>query len=123
MHDPFKLAVNHAPIKSNGVLPNWAGLINPADLAACKRIGVRAAAVVQQMRPKGMPDVALPHPIIASMDFAVVHIARPLALAALESTDDLSLLAEYLQIVMHIDRERCHWNRTVELRFYRDACN
>lgn len=117
-NDPFEHARNDLPEKSNGIMPNW-GALPPDEISQCKRLGVRAAALVAKHAAENpQRRIVTPHPIICAMDFALVHLHRPLKLTALENADDLAFMAEFVKIAQHIDRDRAHWNSAIPLQFY-----
>lgn len=117
-NDPFVHVSTRNPIKSNGILANWSA-IPPDEMSQCKRLGVRASAMVAQYaRENPQRLIVTPHPIICSMEFALVHLTRPLRLGDLEKADDLTFKAEYLMIAQHIDRENSRWNSAIPLKFY-----
>ena len=117
-NDPFEHALNGMPTKSNGILPNW-GAIPPDEISQCKRLGVRAAALVtKHAADNPQRAIVAPHPIICGMDFALVHLHRPLKLTALENADDLTFMAEFIKIAQFIDREHARWNPAIPLQFY-----
>jgi len=117
-NDPFEHALNGQPIKANEARIPWEQ-IPPDQISACKRLGVRASALVRKHASDNpQRHIVVPHPIICSMEFALVHLHRPLRLQAFEETDDLTFMAEYLKIAQNIDREKGKWNTNVPLQFY-----
>lgn len=116
-NDPFEHFRTMHPTR-HGSVPSF-DVLNPLEVSQCKRLGVRAAALVAkhaQENPQRL--IVTPHPIICAMDFAVVHLARPLKLQALEDCDDLAFMADFIKIAQHIDRDNGRWNRAIPLQFY-----
>lgn len=98
--------------------------LNPYEKRWCIELGERAARM-HKAEGAPLPGTANAlafvelNPVIAVMDFAVVHIHRDLNLIEFLRCDDLTLMAEYAIIQRHINRPLCIFPKEVKLRFAR----
>ncbi len=117
-NDPFEHVRTDLPTKTNGIVNNW-GAIPPDEISQCKRLGVRASALVGE-HARCYPErrIVVPHPIICAMDWALVHLTRPLRLKDLENASDPAFMSDFIKIAQHIDRDLGVWDASIQLDFY-----
>jgi len=91
--------------------------LTPEDMRLCIALGSRAAEIVSAWaREKRRTDVEVSAMILA-MDFATVHLVRPLKLYQLLITDDLSFTAEFVAVQRGIIRPLASFDNAITLAF------
>ena len=104
------------PIENQGAIRF--DLISPDDMRLIWQCADRAYQYVADYKRRNQREAMLdPDKHLIAMDFATVHLARPLSLYQLLMSNDLDFVADFVAITKHLDRSCGRIPDTVYLRF------